>query len=132
MVEYWMVLVDAATVVFAGFAAAFSWDVYKRYRVLSGGIFLPVAFTLLILQRVSVLAIDLELFQDANFALRALNAAVFFLFSIAILYGLWLIKKGAEEFAKSDKQVMKAMAEFEKRRKKRMQSAAKRSAVKTR
>lgn len=110
----WLAIITAATVALAGFAAAFAWGVYKRYGILAGGFWMPLAFTLLLVQRISVLGIDLQVLPYDT--LRVFNAITFFLFSACLLYGLWRVKKESDEFVKSDKQVMKAIGEFEKRR----------------
>ena len=116
MADALLLFVNGMTVLFAAFAAAFSWGVYKRYGTLSGGIAMPVAFSFMLLNRVIVLSDVVGAFQEYDAQLRFLGAGCFFIFSGVLLDGLSKIKNEADALFRTDRQAMKAIAEFEKRR----------------
>jgi hypothetical protein len=58
-------------------------------------------------------------FQEYNTLLRFAGAGFFLIFSGVLFYGLWKIKSEADELFRSDRQVMKAITEFEKKRRRK-------------
>ena len=104
---------SALTVVCAALAAYFSYHVYKKYGILSGGPIIPAAMFLLFIQRLVVFLLDLQLVASDDPFFKTLSLVFFFLFAGTLTYGMWVIKLHADDYAKVNKDVNERIRRFE-------------------
>ena len=109
-----IILINAITVVFSAAISAFSWMLYRRYNGLP--VWLPVAFIFMLLNRLVILADVTGQFQEYNLQLRYIGAGCFLIFSGFFLYSIWQVKRESDELLQSNRQAMKTIIEFEKKR----------------
>ena len=119
MADTFLITADVLTLLLSAFATVFAWGLYKTYRELSGGPWLPVSFFFMFLNRVAVLAGNSGMYPDSSTFFLFLGAIFFFIFNVVLFYSLWRMKNEGDELLKSDKQAMKTIIEFEKNRKRK-------------